>query len=474
MTSCLRLGALAVTLAACGPGSADDRVVVLGLDGLDRLMVEALTEEGRLPAFARLQAEGATADLNVTGPVLSPIIWTSMASGYPGEVHGIGGWTTEAGRTFTAADVRTHRLWDVASAANQASVVSGYLMTWPASPVPGAVLSDRFAWAFPMNKDPTDPSLEQARRSHAELDALVQPAALAEGARALQLTTAELEEHALSYQIDAYGGPFHPLSRDLLHLRFWQTHWDSPAWGTSTRPQLGMMHLVLADQVSHIYWPFQDPLVQRALRTDPSARMRAAAEDRAEATGRRASPYSQAPITAAQIAEAARWVPDAYEALDAVLAEVMDDIDPTDTTLIVVSDHGFQSSRSRLVLSGVHRVPAVLYAWGHRVNAGAEEPDGHVLDVAPTLLSLLNLPLAQDFTGAPLDGLFELPPPAEPVPTWRLDRPSLDLTAGPQSPHEAALLDQLEALGYVDALGAPLLGASRARGRTHAGHEASE
>ena len=61
-------------------------------------------------------------------------------------------------------------------------------MTWPASPVPGAVLSDRFAWAFPMNKDPTDPSLEQARRSHAELDALVQPAALAEEARALQLS----------------------------------------------------------------------------------------------------------------------------------------------------------------------------------------------------------------------------------------------------------------------------------------------
>ena len=108
------------------------------------------------------------------------------------------------------------------------------------------------------------------------------------------------------------------------------------------------------------------------------------------------------------------------------------------------------------------------------MKAGAEDPDGHVLDVAPTLLSLLGLPLAQDFTGAPLDGLFDLPPPAETVPTWRLDRPSLDLAAGPQSPHEAALLDQLEALGYVDALGAPLLGASRARGRTHAGHEASE
>jgi len=474
VTSRLRLGALAVGLAACGPGSADDRVVVLGLDGLDRLMVEAMIEEGRLPAFARLLSEGATADLDVSGPVLSPIIWTSMASGYPGEIHGIGGWTTGAGRTFTSADVRAHRLWDVASAASQPSVVSGYLMTWPASPVPGAVLSDRFAWAFPMNKDPSDPTLALARRSHQQMEALVQPAALAEGARALQPTPAELDDHALSYQVDAYGGPFHPLSRDLLHLRFWQTHWDAPAWGTSTRPRLGMMHLVLADQVSHIYWPFQDPAVQRTLRTEPNARMKAAAEDRAESTGRRASPYSQAPITAAQIAEAARWVPDAYEALDSVLAEVMGDIDPTDTTLVVVSDHGFQSSRSRPVLNGGHRVPAVLFAWGHRVKAGAEDPDGHVLDVAPTLLSLLGLPLAQDFTGAPLDGLFDLPPPAETVPTWRLDRPSLDLAAGPQSPHEAALLDQLEALGYVDALGAPLLGASRARGRTHAGHEASE
>ena len=474
MTSRWRLGVLAAGLAACGAGNADDRVVVLGLDGLDRLMVEALVEEGRLPAFARLQAEGAMADLDVSGPVLSPIVWTTMASGYPGELHGIGGWTTESGRSFTSADVRAHRLWDVASAASQPSVVSGYLMTWPASPVPGAMLSDRFAWAFPMNKDPSDPTVALARRTHEAMEALVQPAALAEGARALQPTADELAGHPLSYQLQAYSGPFHPLPRDLLHLRFWQAHWDAPAWGTGTRPRLGMMHLVLADQVSHIYWPFQDPEVQRTLRMDPEARMRSAAQDRAEATGRRAAPYSQAPITPEEVAEAARWVPDAYEALDAVLAQVMEEIDPADTTLVVVSDHGFQSSRSRPVLNGGHRVPAVLYAWGHRVRAGAEEPDGHVLDVAPTLLSLLSLPLARDFTGAPLEGLFELPPAPEPVGSWRLDGPSLDLAAGPQSPHEEALLDQLQALGYVDALGAPLLGASRHRGRQHTVHAVGE
>lgn len=436
------------------------------MDGLDRLLLEELVSQGELPHFARILSEGATADLDVAPPVLSPIVWTTLASGYEGEVHGIGGWTSAAGRSFTSADVRTLRLWDVASKEGVASVVSGYLMTWPASPVPGALLSDRFALSFPMNKDPEDPTVAMSEASLAERGDLVQPPHLEARARELQDQELDaLAEHPLAYQLEEYEGPFHPWRRDALHLAFWADQWDRPAWGTGGRARLGLVHLVLADQVSHVYWPFQDPTARRLMRADPEVRMRAAAADRARHSGRRAAPWSEEPLTPAQIEEGARWVPDAYRALDAALGEVLARIDPTDTTLLVLSDHGFQASTARPVLNGGHRVPAVLIAWGNRVRAGVDEPGASALDVAPTVARLLQLPGATDHAGAPLETLFELPPAPEPLETWVLPRVALDLDAGPRTAEEELLMGQLEALGYVDELGAPILGASRERSR---------
>ena len=459
------LALVSAILAACGSSEPEDRVVIMGLDGLDRVQLERMMAEGELPNFQRLRAEGAMADLAVPKPVLSPIVWTTLASGYPGELHGIGGWTSAQGRTFTGADVRTLRLWDVASQQGVASVVSGYLMTWPASPVPGAMLSDRFAWSFPMNKDPSDPTIAMSEEQHAGQDDLIQPPSLAERARQLQPDAEALADHRLAYQIDEYDGPFHPWPRDALHLAFWADQWEAPAWGAEGRPRLGMMHLVLADQVSHLYWAFSDPYSRRILRQQPEARSLSAADDRALHSGRRLAPYSEGLLTPEQLEAGSRWVPDAYRALDDALGEVMERVDPADTTLLVLSDHGFQASSARPELNGGHRVPAVLMAWGNRVKAGVDDPDASVFDVAPTVARLLGLPGARDHTGQPLEALFELPEAVEPLDTWLLPRVALDLDGGPRTAEEERLMTQLEALGYVDSLGAPILGASRQQGQ---------
>ena len=114
-------------LLACAPNA--DRVVVVGMDGLDRALLTSLMESGDLPTFSKVIEEGAVADLKTTKPIISPIIWTTVASGYPGEVHGIGGWTSEAGEPFTSADARTWRVWDVATKHGIETVSVGWLMT---------------------------------------------------------------------------------------------------------------------------------------------------------------------------------------------------------------------------------------------------------------------------------------------------------------------------------------------------------
>lgn len=446
---------LALATAACvapGPGP----VVVLGMDGLEWSMVSRLVEEGKLPHFETIAQEGVVAEVATTHPILSPIIWTTLASGYPGEVHGVGGWVNARGRPSTAVDVRTRRLWDVASAQDRSVLVAGWLMTWPASPVHGQLYSDKLVWAVPLNKDPADPTLADSQARHAALTGLAWPPdAQARGAARIP-SPADLAGDPIEAQVQAFGAPFHPWTRDETQVRHFEAEWTEDT-------DLAFVYTVAADQVSHLFWPFTDPAIERQLRQDPEARMRAAAADRQRRAGARAHPLAQAPMTPEDFAEGEKQVPLVYGYLDDVLGRVLDRIDGTDATLVVVSDHGFRPGRRSPVLSGGHSSQALVLGWGPRARPGATLSGTRtVLDVAPTLAALAGLPPAADWTGAPLDALFDLPAAAEPVDTWTLVDRSLSRAAeGPLDAADAALMEQLEALGYLDAEGAPVLGASR-------------
>src|SRR5690606_16639541 len=80
--------ALALTAGACAP--PQQRVLVLGFDGLDPETVDLLISEGELPNFARLRREGAYGRLRSAQPMLSPILWTTIATGRTPDAHGIG------------------------------------------------------------------------------------------------------------------------------------------------------------------------------------------------------------------------------------------------------------------------------------------------------------------------------------------------------------------------------------------------
>ena len=434
--------------------AGSSRVVVLGMDGLEWRMVERLVAEGQLPHFAKLLADGVTADLHVPPPIMSPVLWTTMASGYGPETHGIGGWTNGRGRPTTGADVRAERIWDVLSARGEASVVSGWLMTWPASPIPGALLSERFVWSYPMNKDADEAVLDTP-----ETWATTAPDALAPYAERLRPDAVWLAAHPLGYQVAAYGAPFHPFPRDETHLRVFEALWPR------VDARFGAVYLNIADQVSHLYWPFSDPDVQAALRADPTARQRALEALATKKSGHAGSklPYA-GPLDAVQLGEAARWVPDVYAWLDASLGRVRATVG-ADTTLLVVSDHGFQASSSQPLVHGGHRDIAFFAAVGPRVRdaaRGARAAFG-VEDVAPTIYALLDVPAAADMPGRARSDLFdvaELPR----VPTRALARVAIEAPSGAEDDlADRQLREQLEALGYIDDQGRPVMdvGASR-------------
>jgi predicted AlkP superfamily phosphohydrolase/phosphomutase len=57
------------------------RVVVLGLDGMDPLLARQFMDEGRLPNFLNLQNRGSFCPLETTTPAMSPVAWSTFSTG---------------------------------------------------------------------------------------------------------------------------------------------------------------------------------------------------------------------------------------------------------------------------------------------------------------------------------------------------------------------------------------------------------
>lgn len=65
------------------------KTIFLGLDGLDAGVVEKLMAEGKLPNLARLQHTGSYRRLRTTFPALSPVAWSTFATGVNPGKHNI-------------------------------------------------------------------------------------------------------------------------------------------------------------------------------------------------------------------------------------------------------------------------------------------------------------------------------------------------------------------------------------------------
>jgi len=86
------------------------RAVLIGLDGLDPDLVQRFMDAGRMPTFQRLRDAGMFRPLQTTTPAMSPVAWSSFATGvHPGK-HGIYDFLTRDRRTYlpdlSSTDIR--------------------------------------------------------------------------------------------------------------------------------------------------------------------------------------------------------------------------------------------------------------------------------------------------------------------------------------------------------------------------------
>jgi predicted AlkP superfamily phosphohydrolase/phosphomutase len=77
-----------------------DRAVVIGLDGLDPDLVARFMSEGKLPNLAALADLGTISKLSTTFPAMSPVAWSSFATGVDPAKHGIFDFLTRERSTY--------------------------------------------------------------------------------------------------------------------------------------------------------------------------------------------------------------------------------------------------------------------------------------------------------------------------------------------------------------------------------------
>ena len=111
--------ALAFALAACGGEPArPDRagIFVLGVDGLDPVILDRLIEEGRMPHFADLARTGSYHRLGTSNPPQSPVAWSNFVTGRDPGGHGVYDFVHRDPATYVPISSATPPLDDPGSA----------------------------------------------------------------------------------------------------------------------------------------------------------------------------------------------------------------------------------------------------------------------------------------------------------------------------------------------------------------------
>ena len=105
-------------------------------------------QRGLLPNLSALVARGRTWNLETFNPMISPLIWTTLATGRSPVDHGVADFQeldpkTRARLPISGWSRKVPAIWNVASAKGLKVGVVGWWATWPAEKVNGFFVSDR-------------------------------------------------------------------------------------------------------------------------------------------------------------------------------------------------------------------------------------------------------------------------------------------------------------------------------------------
>ncbi len=270
------------------------RVLVIGIDGGTFDLIRPWAKAGDLPNLARLMDEGIHGPLESTLPPVTSPAWPTFATGMNPGKHGVfdfirpmaaspphgGGRGGSQFELVNATSIRAPTLWQIISEAGYKVGVMNVPVTYPPTPVNGFVIAGMLS---PVGGSFTYPP-----------DLLDQYAG-------------RMEPYRIAPHVQYKPGNEAEFTADLLDLVEQRGKYALQLM-TDYPYDFLMFHFLSTDTVQHAFWKFVDPTHPRY---DPQA--------------------------AARFGPALKQV---HQRVDGFIGQMLDRI-PDDTTVIVMSDHGF-------------------------------------------------------------------------------------------------------------------------------------
>lgn len=402
------------------------KVLLIGWDAADWKIATPLMDQGLMPTLDDFVSHGVMGNLATLRPVLSPMLWNSIATGMRADKHGIHGFTepdTQTGgiRPVSSTSRKVKAVWNILTQQGYKTHVLGWFAGHPAEPVNGISVSDLYPFATqPLDKPwPLPPGA-------------VHPESIRETFAALRMHPAELTEAAIlpwipraaeiDQEKDKGLASFAKILAENLCIH------NAATWILQNQPWDFMaVYYNGIDHFCHGFMHFHPP------------RMEGVPKDKFEI-------YKDV-------------VNNAYRFHDMMLHTLLDLAGP-DATVILCSDHGFHSDHLRP--RGIPREPAgpavqhrqfgIVAANGPKLKQDERIYGATLLDIAPTILTLFGLPVGEDMDGRVLVQAFEQPPAIERIPSWEqvpgeCGMHPADLRMDPAAAQ--AVLQQFVALGYI-------------------------
>jgi predicted AlkP superfamily phosphohydrolase/phosphomutase/tetratricopeptide (TPR) repeat protein len=402
------------------------KVLLIGWDAADWKIINPLLDQGLMPTLDDFVNHGVMGNLATLHPVLSPMLWNSIATGKRADKHGILGFMepdpqTGGIRPVTSTSRKVKALWNILTQRGYKTHVLGWFAGHPAEPINGISVSDLYPYAVaPLDKEwllpPGAVHPESMRANFAKLrmhPGEVRGAAILPWIpRAAEIDQEKDKGLNAFAKILAENCSIHNAATSILQ----NEPWDFLA-----------VYYNGIDHFCHGFMHFHPP------------RMEGIPEDKFQI-------YKDV-------------VNGAYRFHDMMLDTLLQLAGP-DTTVLLVSDHGFHSDHLRP--RGIpaepagpaiqHREFGIFCMKGANIKQDERIYGATLLDITPTILTLFGQPIAEDMDGRVLVQAFEQPPMISRIPSWESEAGecgmhSADLRMDPAAAQ--AVLQQFVALGYI-------------------------
>jgi predicted AlkP superfamily phosphohydrolase/phosphomutase/tetratricopeptide (TPR) repeat protein len=357
--------------------------LLIGWDSADWNIINPLLERGELPALASLVEEGVMGKLASLHPIAPMIGWTTIATGKTPDKHGILGALEPASghlRPVTGKSRRAKALWQITSDAGLPTHVAGWFGADPAEEIDGVFAASSYATTrVPPPESVHPPSL------HETLAALrVHPSDISPDALLSFVPRAREIDQRYDDRLARIG---HGLSICCsIH--------NAATWALEHQPwKFAAVYYNAIGAFSEAFMPYRAP------------RMRTVGENEFEIY---------------------REVMDGiYRFHDRLLARLVE-LAGDDTAVMLVSANGFESGDRRpqrtdtrfKKQSAWFTDQGILCLRGPGIRKDELAHGASIVDVAPTVLSLLGLPVGDDMDGKVILDAFEKIPSAHRIPSW--------------------------------------------------------